>query len=128
MSETLSERRMAENDVVFRQLNEKIQAGFDEIKRLAKEDGQETMFEHDDTPLNFYCECSDENCRKRVLLKPSLYSKIHQHKNRFVLICGHETKSIEKIISKEPSFCIVEKFINLPESADNLNKTPVNNT
>jgi hypothetical protein len=129
MANTPSERRMAENEVVFREYNENIQKGFDDIKRIAEEDGQSShQFQLDAKPLKFYCECSDENCKKRILLKPSRYNDIHEHRDRFIILSGHEAESIERIIGKEADFFIVEKFMNPPESANGLNVTSLDNT
>ena len=94
MTDTPAQRRMAENEVIFREHNESIQKAFDEVKRIAAEDGQVPQFEPDDTPLHFYCECSDENCKQRVSLQPSRYNEIHKKRNMFVIICGHEVKGI----------------------------------
>ncbi len=35
MDESVSDRHMAENEFVFRQYNENVQKGFDELKRMA---------------------------------------------------------------------------------------------
>jgi hypothetical protein len=123
MSETLSERRMAENEVVFRGYNEQVQKGFDKLKQLAKEDGQEKLLHTDDISLQFYCECSDENCRKRVKLPPNRYNEIHERRDHFVIIPGHEMKSIEHVIARQKDFWIVEKFVTPPETVVGLHTT-----
>ena len=128
MNQPLSERRMAENEMVFREYNERIKKGFDELKSIAKDERQKEYMGDDDTSLMFYCECSDESCRKRVELKPSRYDKIHKHRNYFVIVRGHEVKSIERVIEDNAAFCIVEKFIALPDSTKSLNKTKLDNT
>lgn len=124
---SLSEKRMVENEVIFRQYNENIQRGFDNLNDLATQTGQTHFTYNGDDSLHFICECSDENCRLRVRLKPSKYTKIHKHRDRFVIVCGHETRSIEKVVGKEKEFCIVEKFKQPPESASRLHKTDANN-
>lgn len=126
MTESISERRLAENEVVFRRYNERVLEGFNKLREIAEEDGLDYVLD-DDAPLQFYCECSDENCRNRVTLKPSRYDEIHQHRNRFVIITGHEVEKIEKIIKKEAEFCIVEKFTLPPESVRGLQVTDANN-
>lgn len=118
---------MAENEMVFREYNERINKGFDELKSIAKEERQEKYMGIDDTSLMFYCECSDESCRKRVELKPSRYDKIHKHRNYFVIVPGHDVKSIERVIEENAEFSIVEKFIDLPDSAKTLNETKLDN-
>lgn len=119
---------MVENETVFREYNESIEKGFDEIERIAKEEGQEDILGNRDMPLYFYCECSDENCDTRLLLKPSQYSKIHKRRDRFVIVAGHETKTIEKIIEKRANYYIVEKFAIPPKSKHGLNKTDIDNS
>ncbi|HSH56121.1 MAG TPA: hypothetical protein VK983_04850 [Candidatus Limnocylindrales bacterium] len=128
MSNSLSEERMAENEVVFRQYNESVQERFDEIERIAKEDGQHSPIKPNDQELHFHCECSDENCRERIKIKPSRYTEIHQRRDRFVTVCGHEVPSIESVVTEESGYCIIEKFSSPPEFGFKLNKTNINNT
>lgn len=127
MSESSSERRLAENEVLFRQYNERVQKGFDDLQKIANEDGQTPHLHNDDIPLYFYCECSDENCHERIQLKSSRYNEIHQNRRRFIIKCGHETQTIEKIIEKEPNFCIIEKYEEPPKSAKKMNKSDIDN-
>jgi hypothetical protein len=127
MSSTLSERRMAENEMVFRSHNERVEKGFENLKVMAKEDGQEDLVQFGDIDLQFYCECSDENCRKRVNIKLSQYSKIHKNRSNFVIVPGHSVRRIERIVQKRPSYWVLEKFIDLPKKADGLNSTNVDN-
>lgn len=128
MSKTLSQKRMAENEVVFRRYNEKVQQGFEEVKQLAEETNQEHLLHKEDTPLHFYCECSDENCSKRIMLSPNAYSKIHRDRSQFVVIRGHETNIIEEVIRYEGEYCVVRKFKKPPESVRLLQPTGVNNS
>jgi hypothetical protein len=123
MNETPREHRMAQNEVVFRQHNESIQEGFEEIKRLAKEDEQENLIADDDSPLLFYCECSNEDCRERLKLRPSRYNEFHTQHNRFVVLRGHENPEVEKVVRKEDDVSVVEKFIEPPASATTLKNT-----
>lgn len=120
MSESASDRRMAENEVVFRQYNEQFKKFIDGANGHKTEDF--------DKPVGFYCECSDENCTKKVLLKPSRYTEIHKTRDHFVIVCGHETKTIEKIVGEEADFYIVEKFMSLPEEVPGLNATAIDNS
>lgn len=126
MDESPSDRRMAENEVIFRQKNEKVQQEFEELGKFAKEDGEDFLVP-DDTPLYFYCECSDEKCRERMPIKPSTYRDIHKERDQFVLVNGHENEDIEQVILREKDYCIVKKFIIPPASSDKLNPTDVNN-
>lgn len=128
MEESLSERRMAENEAVFRGLNERVHADIDEVDRIAAEDGQEPISLDRDMPLFFYCECSDENCRKRIKLSPNTYEKIHKDRNAFTIVCGHEVKEIEEVISKTPEYCVAVKHKTPPPNPNSLNSTDVDNS
>lgn len=127
MHESQAHRRMAENEVIFRHRNERVQEGFDEIRRIAQEDNQEFEPHTDDSPLQFFCECADENCTQRIELKPSMYNKIHEKRDQFIIVCGHQVTAIEQLVTETPSYSVVKKYINPPENSDRLNTTPINN-
>lgn len=128
MSKSLSDQRMAENEVVFRQFNEKAQARVEEIKRVAIEEGEEALSKQYDVPLPFICECSDENCDKRIDLKPSRYKEIHLQRNSFVLIPGHEVTEIERVVVTQKDYVIVSKFVYPSANVSKLHKTDVDNS
>jgi hypothetical protein len=127
MQSTLSARRQAENEVFFRSRNERIQKNFDDIKEIAEEDGQLLTLNEIDTPLHFYCECADENCDKRVVIKHDKYNNIHEVRDNFIVIPGHEVTAIEKVIIREKKYYVVQKFIDHPEEVESLNKTEIDN-
>lgn len=128
MSKTLSERRMAENQVVFRKLNEQVQKNLDQANAIATEEGQGPIHFDSDTPLHFYCECSDNNCRKRIRISLKAYNKIHEARNNFTIVCGHEVSKLEDVISEGPEYCVVAKHEVPPESVNKLHKTDIDNT
>lgn len=119
---------MAENEVVFREYNERIQRGFDELAKLAEEEGRSDLVFEDDLPLQFYCECSDEDCRERLLLKPSEYAQIHDKRTRFIVVKGHQTDAIEQVVRETTRYSIVQKIVNVPATATKLNTTTLNNS
>lgn len=127
MSDSLSVRRLAENEVVFRSYNENMQKGLGDLAQVAKEDSQEHLMLDPDAPLHFYCECSDENCDQRILLTSREYASIHAKRNRFIVIPNHEVKSIEHIVQSFDSYSVIEKQIPLPAHATKLHRTSVNN-
>lgn len=118
---------MIENEAVFRQQNERVRQNFEEIMQLAQESSQEYLVPVDDTALHFYCECSDGNCRKRILLKPSEYQKIHENRRRFVVLPGHETGEVERIVRFGKKYHVVEKVKRPPEKHLSLKPTPIDN-
>jgi hypothetical protein len=105
----LSERRLVENEVIFRNANQNVQEFIEE------EEGPDTT-----TTLPFYCECSNTECVKRIRLTPRQYKDTHPKDSRFIVIPGHEILEIEKIVKKEPDYNVIEKFGKLP-SAEEIN-------
>lgn len=120
MSETISERRMAENEVFFRTHNEEAIKGFEDLEALAKEHGHDSFIDHSDDPLHFYCECSSASCRQRILVAPSYYIKIHKKRDCFIVLPGHQNPNIEKVVSVEEAFIIIQKHKKPPHTAGTL--------
>jgi len=100
--------RMIEEAI--RKINERVQAGFDEIKRLATEDCQPSMICKDDNKLHFNCECSDVRCHKRIIMKQSEYQEIHKRRDNFIMVCGHEITEMERIVQKLPTYNVIQKL------------------
>ncbi len=122
---------MAENEVVFRQLNEQLQKGIDETNQVATEDNQPQYIitpKPEDPPLYFYCECSDENCAERLLINHYEYTRIHKQRDHFTVIPGHEVTEVENVICKESGYSIVEKIVTPPETVSELHVTDVDNS
>ncbi len=100
-----SMRRLAENEVIFREANKDIQE-FLEMTRRPRQ------------VVSFYCECSHPDCRGRIDLTPEEYARLHENKLQFVLLPNHEIPSIERIVKVQPGFNVVEKFGELPGEDD----------
>jgi transcription initiation factor TFIID subunit TAF12 len=131
MPDTPSERRLAENEAIFRQLNEQVNAGFDETNKLAQEDNQPEFVvtpHHDDSPIQFFCECADENCTDRITVTLIKYQEIHKNRNDFMVVPGHEVTSVEKILLEQPDYSVVEKNAEPPENPETLHPTSIDNT
>lgn len=122
-----SEQRQIENEVVFRKANERIQDGLIKLEKLAKREGHETVVPHKDLSVHFCCECSDENCRERIVLTLEQYQKLHTDRRRFIVVPAHETAAIEEVVSKKTDYEVVEKFVTPPEAVTTLSSTSVNN-
>jgi hypothetical protein len=127
MKNSTARSRMIENEAIFRQYNEQVKRGFDEVKNVAAETGHEHLAGDFDGKLHFYCECADENCHKRVLLSPRDYNEIHKNRRRFVLVPGHDTNEIERVVARKTEYDVVEKFEQPPETVGTLSRTELNN-
>ncbi len=108
-----SQRRRAENEVVFKQRN-------DAIKDVAKD-----VLENDDKvdlSLQLTCECSNEECRDIVELPLREYEKARRSTRDFIIKPGHEHEDIEQVVYRD-GYLIVEKFEEPPATDGKLNKT-----
>ena len=120
--------KMAENEVIFRQFNENIQKGLADLEKTAREDGQMELLKNHDDQLHFYCECADEKCLERIIMKPSKYQELHKTLRQFIIIPGHDVPQIERIIKKARSYQVVEKNVKPPPTDGELNPTHLHNT
>lgn len=106
-----SERRLAENEVIFRTFNE-------EAKDFILEDAAHTPLAN--KRLRFYCECSDLTCVERIELSAEEYENLHRSNRRFVLKPGHEAPNVERVVQHHSDYVVVEKRIEPPTSADEI--------
>jgi len=59
----------------------------------------------------FVCECSDIECVMVIVLPIGEYEEVRAHPTRFLVLDGHEDKSIERVVETRPDYLIVEKPI-----------------
>ena len=94
-------RRLGENEALFRVVNERIE----EVNR-----GFATLTE----TMDVVCECGDLACAERVLVSLADYERIRADSTHFVLVPGHESPSVERVIERGDGFVVVEKDPGLP--------------
>lgn len=124
----LSERRLIENEMIFRRANESVGHNLDAIDDNHIEDGNPHLVRDEDISLQFNCECSDENCNARIPVKLTVYQTIHENRNAFIIKLNHQVESIEKIIQKEENYSVVEKNNSTAEPGEELNDTNIDNS
>ena len=121
------ERKLIENEMVFRRFNEGVQDSLSTLKKIAKEDGQEHLVKDTNLTMHFYCECADEDCRERIIITSSYYDRIHKNRKRFIVKKNHEVVSVEKVVGRETDYNIVEKYNILTKEPASLNRTDLEN-
>lgn len=124
----LSERRQIENEMIFRQANEKVGDDLDDLDAMYIKDDHPELMSDDDIELHFKCECSDEDCEARLPIKHSAYQKIHENRDAFIIKLNHQVKEIEKVIQTNKNYSVVEKNNSIAEPDGALNVTSINNT
>jgi hypothetical protein len=62
-----------------------------------------------DAPLEFICECSDIKCQEPITVTITEYEKLHKRNDRFLIIKGHKSPSVEKTVEVRGKLELVEK-------------------
>jgi hypothetical protein len=88
-------RRFAENQALFREINERIEAS-------AEAQGADSY------AYEFVCECSSLECFGRFELTLQEYGRVRGRDTRFVVLSGHE-QSDEDVVERRGAVAIVEK-------------------
>ena len=90
------ERQVAENEVRFRALNE----------RLSEQAG---TWEGREGELSLVCECGDEDCVTAIELSVPQYEAVRAVETQFVLVRGHERDEVEDVVDGAGNWLIVRK-------------------
>lgn len=90
-----AEDRIAQNERLFREVNERIEAG-----QWPTERGR---------PAAFRCECGSLGCNRLVELTIGEYERVRASATHFLLVAGHEVPAIERVVKREPDYVVVEK-------------------
>jgi hypothetical protein len=93
---TERERRMVENEQLFRKANDRLH------ERIADDVAPEGR-------VPFLCECTNDTCMGRVELTLDEYARVRGGKNHFVLVPGHPMMERERLVSENERFWVVEK-------------------
>ena len=109
-----SERRRAENEVVFREHNERI---YRQVDHLLPHGNKQTF------PVGFLCECSNEACRVPIELPLGEFERYNVHRQRFLVAPEHQQGDIERVIERHKTFYLVEKYEEPPTTNGKLNRT-----
>lgn len=98
MSGEPSAERVARNNVVFREANDKIGERAVLLDVVAE-------------PVPFICECADSGCTDVILLTLDEYSRVREHQTRFINAPGHDRAAggWAKVVEPHDGYVVVEK-------------------
>jgi hypothetical protein len=105
---SVSEERIARNEALFREFNERV------------EDVAETFDlrdEGDSLRIGFVCECGNLDCLERLDLTRAAYEEVRSDAKRFVVAPGHEDMKIARVLAHEEGYLVVEKIDEAAEVA-----------
>jgi hypothetical protein len=99
---SLSDERLAKNEILFREVNER-------LDEMAVPWSKTT---------DYLCECSEMSCSKIIELTNEEYERVRSRATVFVVVPGHERPEIEKVIERNEAFLLVEKVVAVDEIVD----------
>jgi len=91
---------------LFREVNERIA----ELNQTFQVEGRS----------EFLCECSQEQCKEPISISIEEYEAVRRVSTRFLVLPGHEDKSVERILERSDRYFVVEKTGDAAAEADDL--------
>jgi hypothetical protein len=101
-----SERAIGRNEALFREVNER-------IREITAGQGVPP-----DERVLFQCECGRLDCHEQVQVSLAEYEAVRSEPNRFVILPDHEIESVERVVSRNDRFLVVEKTGEAADAAD----------
>jgi hypothetical protein len=89
------ERRLAQNEALFREVNERVES-------MAHELGP-------NVPYDFLCECANADCTFRLNLPLEVYEQVRADAQQFVVLPLHYTPEVEDLVVEEDAYWVVRK-------------------
>lgn len=96
-SVTEREERIGRNEILFREVNERIEE---------MQAGQQGAAGH----FDFLCECGDRDCIEQLPLTVVEYEEVRSEPTHFVVRPGHEVPTVERVVATGDRFLVVRKL------------------
>ena len=109
MPDRLTQERVARNEALFRDANER-------IKTFA------AKFELREDSVPFICECADRRCQEIVRLRLDDYENIRSNPRWFINVPGHQVAALgaATVVETHNEYVVVEKVGHAGEVAEQL--------
>jgi hypothetical protein len=89
-------RRIGENEILYRSVNEKIE-------------GLNAAFGTLTQSMTVVCECGEATCATQIDLDVPTYERIRADGDLFVIVPGHEIPDVESVVEEGENYAIVRK-------------------
>jgi hypothetical protein len=89
------EERVARNETLFREVNERIKT-----VNLGLATVEET---------DFLCECGDQSCMQPISLTVTEYEGVRADGRQFVVVNGHVVPDVERVVVSNERYAVVAK-------------------
>jgi hypothetical protein len=109
----LSAERLARNQALFREVNERL---FEVVTA---------------TTVSFrecICECSDPSCTKSLAVTASEYETVRSSPKHFLVARGHELPEVDRVVEDNERFLTVEKTVETEFMAESDPRSPSEGT
>lgn len=98
--------RLAKNEALFREVNERIAEITEELAEGSA---------NPDQVDGLICECSDPLCLERVgPLAIAEYEGVRRDPRRFIIAANHQAPDVEIVVERHASYWVVEKAEGVP--------------
>jgi len=104
MSSDERTERIARNEVLFREVNERIAESSERFSVPGSAD--------------FMCECGLVGCSQMVHLSLETYETLRSDSTRFAVVAGHEIEDVERVVERHEHYVVVEKIGRAREIAE----------
>lgn len=102
------EERIAENEALFRLVNERVADIVAQISDVASK-------------IDVFCECGEDDCMEKITIPRPAYEAVRANSHRFIVATDHVAPEIEVVVEERDSFQVVEKVA--AEAAEVAEKT-----
>jgi hypothetical protein len=106
--ETFRER-VARNEALFRQVNERVR------------DVSQVFATLDPSPVDFICECGNEECTEPIALSLGEYEAVRADPAHFFVVPDHVIPEVERVVESHASYVVVRKLAGEQEIARETN-------
>jgi hypothetical protein len=93
--------RIAENEVVLREVNERIAEKTSDLEARGLAGNDETS--------QYLCSCGRPDCEESVKLTLAEFEAAHARSDQFVIAPGHEVPWIEEVVAEHDGYAVVRK-------------------
>ena len=90
------EERIARNEALFRQVNERLEELQEPNSSLVEQ-------------ASFICECGRASCTEHITMSLGEYERLRADPVLFAVVGGHETPDVEDIVDRREGYDVVRK-------------------
>jgi thermostable 8-oxoguanine DNA glycosylase len=98
------EDRIARNEVLYRELNERVNA-------LAEDLSARGVIEPEEEVGEYFCECGRDDCTEKIRMTRAEYEAVRASPLRFAIKPEHLIAEVERVVSQNERFAVIEKLV-----------------